>query len=296
MLRQILLFLLITGIIFGQSYHAKMKSLSINDLKSGDKAGIEKMVFNKTIDEIIPEIKAANINYKVNDGDMYIKEEKMRIDFIEDGKKSSFIIDSKSKDVMMVSWAEKEYMQMNLDEIVAMQEKMQSMMSEKMKEMESMMQNMPPEARAQMEKMMQDRMPMNSKPKEKPTISKTGKTKTIGGFNSEEYIVEYSDSKSQFWVTQSYPAVRKSLENFLKIASQMQKDDFATWQEISSGWPILSIDIRTINSMMGQDLYVGANQFVSIEEKNIDNELFKAPSGFKKTTMKDMMQGVEFEN
>ncbi len=210
-------FLFVTSSLFAQSYVGKQHSFSLGAQEmmqvysgDGDLQKVSGYYFKMSFPEALKTIKAKGVNPVVEDGKIYVDGKKFRFDSQEEGEKTTMIMNLETNKMYHVRWAKKEYMEIDIEEMKKMRQKMQSTISERMKGMGAMLENLPPEARKKLEAMQMGQMPGSEKSGIK--VTPTGKTKTIHGFKTKEYIVSGKNKIEQIWASTEYPELMKLFE------------------------------------------------------------------------------------
>ena len=104
---------------------------------------------------------------------------------------------------------------------------------------------------------------------------KTGETKTINGYECEQWIIKGDDNTSEAWMT-------KDLGSFIFFQSPMGGKEKPKWQEDieSSGYfPMLVIEKDSDGNETGRF------EVKSIEKKSLDDSFFTVPDGYSQMKM-----------
>jgi hypothetical protein len=173
-------------------------------------------------------------------------------------------------------------------------------MQEAMKEFEKQMEGMDPKQREMMVKMLKDKMPPGTalgSERPKPEFRKTDKKETKGGYPCVRYDVYLGEEKSQeLWVTEwnnikgskELVAVfqdmaafySEMLESLEEAAGGLLGPDRNPMEEFANidGFPVVS---RAFSGGALQSETI----LKSVEERDLDPEIFEAPKGYKRRQM-----------
>ena len=272
--------------LFSQSYLGKNRSLQLSesDMKAlnNGQANLQSLAgffFSKSFSDIQKLMKSKNLYPDVEEGNFYIDGKRVRMDMNMMGQKASFIINLETKKAYNIMYSQKMYIEMNIDDLKAMKEKMKEQMSTQIESMKGMMENLPPDAKAAMQEMYGD--------KEKSTekVTATGKSKTIHGFSCKEYLIVSNEEQEQVWVTSKYPAVKSA---FYEIANIMpgNDDESKKWKQ-TDGWPVQRSHIKAKKGYVEGSFQI--NETYSMQEATHAPGTFDPPKGFKKRSMQEMM-------
>ncbi len=188
---------------------------------------------------------------KGTDIDLFVKGNKTLIQMMGE-EKANLIMDSKAKKMTILMPQQKMYMEMDLN--------MMKDISEKMKKNDKS---------EKADKMNGD-------------FNKTGETKDINGYECEKWV--YTDDggdKTEAWMT-------KELGNFMGFSNPMMNDEASSWQKKIEGqgyFPMLAIhydDSGNVESSM---------EVKSVDKKSLDESMFEIPAGYSKFNMPMMNKG-----
>ena len=188
---------------------------------------------------------------KGTDIDLFVKGNKTLMQMMGE-EKANLIMDSKAKKMTILMPQQKMYMEMDMN--------MMKDISEKMKKNDKS---------EKAEKMNGD-------------FNKTGETKEINGYECEKWV--YTDDggdKTEAWMT-------KELGNFMGFSNPMMNDEASSWQKKIEGqgyFPMLAIhydDSGDVESSM---------EVKSVDKKSLDESMFEIPAGYSKFNMPMMNKG-----
>lgn len=288
----ITIFFLTVSLGFSQSYLGKQKSFDLGTdemmrIYTGE-PDLQKMAayfFGLGFEKVLKEAKAKGIKTALEEGTIYIDGKKVRFDLTEDGMKQSHIMNFESRKMYSVMWDKKEYIEMDLDEIQAMQKNVQKTMTSQMEQMKDVMDKLPPEAKA---KMAEYYGASKSSPAQ---VEATGKKETINGFKCSEYIVTKDNKSEQIWATSDYADVREAFKEFEESMPDMKGGDNSVWEKIN-GWPVRQTEVEA-NKMTMQGGYK-FSEVHSLEKTTHKADTFIPPKNFKRKSMSDMMKDNNF--
>lgn len=270
-----------------QNYTGKQRSLQLYGSDIAELAGSEDDIealssffFDLNYNDLLEKISLAGLQAETVESVIFVEDKHIRMDMNSEGEKMSYIINLETKKVFTIMHTQKQYMEMDLDEIKAMQSRIKESVSAQMENMQGMMENMPPEARAMMEK-------LTGKPKAPPVITSTGKSRNINGFPCKQYIADEEDGREMVWATTKYPALRDA---FYQVTQAMPSDDGETdalWDQIGEGWPVVSHNIKIQHDHM--DGSYDYSEIYSIETASHKKGTFDPPAAYERKTMQDMM-------
>jgi hypothetical protein len=283
---KIIIFLLCAVIsnLFAQNYVVKQKALSIDEEQMIKLAGnedpqkISAFFFDSGLDDLLKKINSGTAKGEAIESVFMLENKRMRMDMESHGEKMSYIINLETKQVIAVIHKQKQYMEMNLDEIKAMQEQLKQSMAQ-MQNMQGMMENLPPEAKAMMEKM------AGKKDQNPPQVTATGKSSTINGFPCKQFLIESDESRDRLWITTKYPDLRDSFFEMSKAFPSEGEKMSVVYEKINEGWPVLSHSMMTKRSFGGS---YNISEIYSIEKASHKKGTFDPPAGYKKTDMPNM--------
>jgi hypothetical protein len=185
--------------------------------------------------------------------------------------------------MIMIDRKEKKYHEITFKEMEQMMEGAGAMMDAQMEMMKEQLAQLPEEQRKAVEEMMKSQ----KKPKGPDfKVSKTGESKTIGGYDCQEYVItEGGERSSTIWATRDakeFELMRKDMEEFARrmqaIAKQGMQDSPQLPEGID-GFPIVTE-------------WAGGRKSVvtTIEERSTPAAEFEAPAGFAKESFPGMGQ------
>lgn len=123
----------------------------------------------------------------------------------------------------------------------------------------------------------------------KPEARQTGLTRTINGMASKAYDVDTEDGTTRVWVSQDDDDLFSAFTRFADTMRQMtfMGDDGLDPSMIVAqhGFPMLVQELPHHTYGMYQ-----VEEVVSIERRQLSDDLFTVPADFQKRTMADMMQ------
>lgn len=177
---------------------------------------------------------------------------------------------------------------------------MAAQVSDAMRQMEEMLKDMPPEQRAMAEQMMKQQMPGLQPAQETPsTLSKTGKSDTINGFDCEFFevlqdgrktremcVAEWADIEGGKEATDAMISMgtffARMHEAFAETAGTNfmgpQQEVFAQMKELG-GYPVYARDYDESGALEGE------STLRSSRAESIDPALFEPPEGYRKQEM-----------
>lgn len=110
-------------------------------------------------------------------------------------------------------------------------------------------------------------------------IARTDETKTVAGYDCRKYDVQFMMASGVYWVTKDikgYDELRKLTLNMAKAFDQnpmMKQMNVMAMMAQMDGFPVM-----TLMHVMGGRIITTVKK---IEEKSLDNALFKVPKGYK---------------
>ncbi len=196
--------------------------------------------------KVVMNVKSGDKDTDIN---MFVKGNKTLIQ-VSNEQKANVIMDSKAKTMTILMPEQKMYMEMDMN--------MMKGMTEKMKKNDEA----------------EDNGKMNGK------FDKTGETKDINGYECEKWVYTDDDgNKTEAWMT-------KELGNFMGFSNPMANDESSSWQKEIEGkgyFPMLAVhyvDGEVESSM----------EVKSVDKKSLDESMFEVPAGFSKLNMPMMNQ------
>jgi hypothetical protein len=118
---------------------------------------------------------------------------------------------------------------------------------------------------------------------EKPSLKKTGKTKKIMGYPSEQILIRQSDAETEIWGTKKLDALAKALA---KALGQEQRGQGSEWTDelMRMGvFPLLAYTRVEGKVMESQEI-------VRIERRPLENDLFAIPAGYRRQSVGEMLK------
>ncbi len=293
MLKQLyIIFVLIFVVSFlnAQSYEGQQHSFSLETEEmmsvfsgEGDLDKASGYYFKMTYPEALKAIKAKGVNPSIEEGKIYVDGKKFRFDTKEEGKKISMIMDLKTKKMYYVSWAKKEYMEIDMEKMKKMRDEMQSKMASQLQGMGAYLDKLPPETRKQIEAMQKGKMPKEAEAQ----VTATGKSKTINGFKCKEYIIRKENQIEQIWASTQYIELMNLFKETETTFGGDESAESDVWNKID-GWPAHKTQVN-MNMMRGQGS-VEYDEVYSIKKATHKAGTFDPPAGFKRTTMEEKMK------
>jgi len=111
-----------------------------------------------------------------------------------------------------------------------------------------------------------------------PKLTATGKTETINGYPTEEYVFETPQYKASFWVAKTYP-------DGASILKEMQAPMSGAWKPSNMGMPDYTdfpgLPLRTVISMGNNQM---TTTIVSIKKDPVNAAEFDVPRDFHELT------------
>jgi Domain of unknown function (DUF4412) len=278
--------------IFSQSYLGKQRSFQLEEEQmtslSGSGGDLDKMAdffFALDFNDILKKAKTAGFTPEQEEGTIYVEGKKFRMDMTTMGQKMSAILNLETREIISIMHEQKQYFVMNIDELKAMQAKMQQTMAANMESMKGMMDNLPPEAKAMMEKM------SGQKKSAPPKVTATGKTKTVNGFSCKEYLVGKENEREHLWITSDYSNLRDAFYEMATSMPEPGEETESQWQEIKEGWPVQTSTVRGKEGYMDGSFSI--HEVYSMEKAKHKAGTFDPPAGYTKKTMEEMMGGMQ---
>ncbi len=234
-----------------------------------------------------------------------IEGDNFKIETNEGGKsQSTLIFKGESKEIIIVDHYQNSYFIMDQETI----EGLASQLNNAMAQMKTMMANVSPEQKAMMEKMMKQGMgsipgiPTDSQMQIKPVIKKTGASKTINGYSTQQVVkLENGKRIHEFWVTNwksveggketlyALEAMQAFMSKIFDSISSENSDPFAsTLQNMKGnfmedvtdlgGFPVSTVDYKNGRSETKSTL-------TSSTSANLSTANFNVPSSYKRRSM-----------
>ena len=217
---------------------------------------------------------------------------RLEITSVSSNESGGMIYHGSRKEIIAIDHGKQEYFVITQEQI----EMMAGQVEEAMKQMEAALAEMPPEQREFAKKMMESQMPVKQSGFSKGTVSKTGETDTVAGYDCEYYEVLNGDIRTgDFCVTswddfpegQEVAGAMQELGNFfasmreafsraggLDLMDSQQKM-IAYMQELN-GYPVRSRDYNAAGDLVKETLLTGARN------EEIGDEMFEPPPSYKK--------------
>ncbi len=199
--------------------------------------------------KVVMNVKSGDKDTDIN---LFVKGSKTLIQMTKE-EKANLIMDSKDKKMTILMPEQKMYMEMDMN--------MMKGMAEKMKKNDEA----------------DDKGKMNGK------FDKTGETKEINGYECEKWVYTDDDgNKTEAWMT-------KELGNFMGFSNPMANDESSSWQKEIEGkgyFPMQAIhyeDGKVESSM----------EVKSVDKKSLDAGMFEVPADYKKFSMPMMNRGQD---
>ncbi len=114
--------------------------------------------------------------------------QRFKIDQHGEGKQ--YLVRLDRDEAYFIDTKKRTYQKIKLTELERAAETAQAQMQAALGKMQKELQNLPPEQRRMVEQMMGERARGSAAPAAKPSVRKTGQTKTIAGYRCEEYVAE----------------------------------------------------------------------------------------------------------
>lgn len=210
------------------------------------------------------------------------------------GSESDVVYDGASQELLIINHKSKSYIGLDKGQI----DKFSKQLSDAMAQMEQQLANVPPAQRKMMEKMMKDRMPQMGE-KIEVSVSRTGETETIAGYDTEKVEVRAGDTRQELWVVdwaelEGSEQISAGMEGMSELFSGMmsamsqspmgklfegqQANLFGQFKEIG-GFPVRSREYDASGKLVSELDLKG------IESVSIDASEFRAPKGYKRQKM-----------
>jgi hypothetical protein len=194
---------------------------------------------------------------KVSKQVIYIKEGKMRMEFEQgEGEKTFMVMDAKKRVIRNFFPERKAYLEMQFDEIEQMSKGL-----------------------ADMQKA------MGREKQEKPgKLKKAGKKKTINGYSCQLYTQQVGKYVNEYWITKKTTMKKlmgefaDHLKGFAKVGGQSAQQE-----------ALLKIDGYPILIVRKDKFGTNRSEVTRIEKKKLPDNLFHIPAGYRKQSMKDLM-------
>jgi len=291
MMKKYLLFIsLLISVAMAQDFHATQNTLDLDGAVLQDITGstdiesVSQKLFNKSIDQALQMVKTVDPSVKIQAGDIYLSDKKMRIETTIKGKKTTIIFRLDKNKVYSIDNDKKQYIELDLKKLRQMQNQAKNMMQNAMSQMGDMLKNLTPEQRAQMESMMG-----GAKKAPAVRVYATGKSKNIHGFATKEYRVEGAKRFQQLWISRSNPQMRRIFEQMQQAFPDDATEEKQIWSKIKVGWPVRQTMISGGGSF-GGNMSLNITEITSIKKTHLAAKLFNPPAGYKKTTMQNMIE------
>jgi len=223
---------------------------------------------------------------------LYIQGQMLRMDSPDAISGFTVIIRKDLGMMYFINRAKNTVVEMSMAEMKKMAEGAQQMASEMQKnmpDMEAMLKNLPPEKRAEIEKALKaqgQQMPSSGGEKSKPSLTSTGRTKTINQFACAEYRATQDDETTAIWASSANPRMAKLFHEF----SKEFKNSLGVKGE-DSPEELLPPDKFPVLTLTYSGTELSTTEITSVKETSIPLatfEEFKNPK-LKKGTMMDMM-------
>lgn len=119
---------------------------------------------------------------------------------------------------------------------------------------------------------------------EKPKFVATGKTKTINGFEAEEYVAETSTFKASYWIAPKFP-------DSAAILKQLQAVTPTAWSDLAKGM----LDYRDLPGFpLKTQVKTGDEEIActvtAVKTDPLSDAEFVAPKDFQEMKMPNMME------
>jgi hypothetical protein len=114
----------------------------------------------------------------------------------------------------------------------------------------------------------------------------TGQTRMINGMTCVAYDIATDEGTTRVWVSNDNAQLAKAFAGLLETVSAMEMEEGETDESMlvaKYGFPVLML-------RLGYDTYE-IEETISVNPQPLRNDLFTAPTGYKKMTMADMMRG-----
>lgn len=190
-----------------------------------------------------------------------IKGDLMRVD--EPGGDTYQVFDARERIIWAVMPARRQYLRMDLDEMMA-------------------------RVRQQMEAMGIDPDAIEEGEAEAPTVRQLGQRREVQGVDASAWEVTSEDEVLLAWVTEAFPGVQATLALFVESISDLEEEQDPEILLFQHGVPM------RVHTMSVTDWGPGSYELeetVSVERKGLDASLFEVPAGFQEASMDTLMDG-----
>jgi hypothetical protein len=119
-----------------------------------------------------------------------------------------------------------------------------------------------------------------------PTVTETGRTRTINGMNATAYEVSSSDGESLIWVSNDDPELTRSFGQLVEGVSSMSMEDAA-----DPAVMVLEYGVPVLVQALDYDMY-RIEEVMSVDRRSVSGDAFDPPTGLQRMTMQDMMGGA----
>ncbi len=126
---------------------------------------------------------------------------------------------------------------------------------------------------------------------EKPEARDTGLTKTINGMDCKAYDVETEEGITRVWVSQDDGDL---VSSFTRFSDKIQQMTFMGDDELDPSMIVAQHGFPVLVQTLPHDTYsmYQVEEVVSVERRQLSDELFTVPAGLQKRTMAEMMEGA----
>lgn len=129
---------------------------------------------------------------------------------------------------------------------------------------------------------------LSSTPRVEYSVKRTGKKRTIAGYECEQFIIRRETEETELWGTKKLGHLVSTLSSALG-GDQMNSAEGAVAEVMKRGiYPL-----RSATRVNGQ--LIESQEVTRIEAKTLDTSLFALPADFKKMKAVDMMQEMPEE-
>ena len=195
---------------------------------------------------------------QVSTNTTYIKGSKLRMNFEgQEGEKTYMVMDMNKRVIRNFFPERQAYVEMSLDEVEQMGRGFSNMKRD---------------------------MGMNTDVQATGELKKTGEKKQIHGYKCEQYTQQVGNYTNEYWLTKEV-TMKQIMGGFLDYMKTVGKMGGQNAQHEA----LMKKDSYPILTVTENEYGTNRSEVVKIEKKDVDGDLFEVPSGYKKQTMREMM-------
>lgn len=210
---------------------------------------------------------------------------------------SEMIYNGDRQEMLIVNHDRKSYFQLDKKSV----EEMAAKVNDAMAQMEAQLAKMPPAQRQMMENMMKDKMPAAVSEKPELTVSRTGKTDTVAGYEAERidvmspdgkqrelWVASWSDLKGSKQIAEAFKGMSQLFSGMMNAFSEGPLGRFAQvqtqndWMEQMhqlNGFPVMTREFDKAGKLISE------TALSNVEETDIADSEFAPPKGYKRQKM-----------